>query len=155
MTYDLATPSRLRDGPLDLPVGVALLEGLSLVVGGLALGQTQFDFGLPLLEVNLKRDERQALFGDLAPDSVDLPTMEQQLPLPFRLVATVAGELVGGDVGADQKGLAAFDQSVRVFEIETPLTQRFDLGPEKGESRLDRLDNHVVATGPPIAGHRP
>ncbi len=75
----VSIPRFAGDRPLHLPLVVPVAKGLSLVVGGLALGQADLDLDLALLEVHLERDQGEALLGDLTGDPVDLTTVEEQL----------------------------------------------------------------------------
>ena len=65
----LAESSRLPAalyGPLHVPVGLALRDVAALVPTLLAPGERELDLRPPVLEVELRRDERQALLGDLS-----------------------------------------------------------------------------------------
>src|SRR5439155_24768959 len=65
--------------PVDLHLGVLLLERLPAVVGLLALGEPDLDLGEPVAEVDLQRHEGEAALGGLAHEALDLVLVEQQL----------------------------------------------------------------------------
>ena len=52
--------------PIDLHLGIPLLQGLPAVVGPLAAGQAELDLGEAVAEVHTQGDEREPPLGRLA-----------------------------------------------------------------------------------------
>src|SRR5688572_684341 len=65
----LGAPSLHR--ALDLAVGVALRDVTALIAYVLAPPERHLDLRAPILEVELRRDERQALLAHLAVEGLD------------------------------------------------------------------------------------
>ena len=73
--------------------------------------------------------------------------MQQQLPVPFRLMVLQVAMRVRRDVRVEEKGLAVFEDDVGVFDVRFPVPQRFDLGARQGHARLGLLQDEVVMKG--------
>jgi hypothetical protein len=72
----------------------------------LALGQADLQLGQALLvPIELERNQGAAVALNGADQLVDLLAMQQQLPVPARLVVEAVGVAVGRDVGVDQLDL--------------------------------------------------
>src|SRR4030081_526303 len=63
-------------------LGGACTIGFALVVQFLAFGHRDFALDAAAFEVNLGRNERQALLASLAPEFLDFFAMQQQLAIP-------------------------------------------------------------------------
>src|SRR4029079_9944807 len=103
-----------------------------------------------LVDVDPERDEGQALGLGLAEELVDLGPMEQQLPVPLRLVVLPAGALPGGDVGPDQSRLAKLDPGEGVRQVDLPGPDRLDLGSKQRDAGLDRVFDRELMPRPAV-----
>jgi hypothetical protein len=117
----------------------------------LAPAEAELQLGLAtLVDVDPERDERQALRLRLAEELVDLGPMEEQLPVPFRLVVLAAGALPRGDVGPDEPGLAALDPGEGIGQVDLAGPDRLDLGAGQGDAGLDRVFDRELVSRPAI-----
>src|SRR5262245_13915833 len=87
-------PGRLH-GPVDLPAALGELEILPLVAVLLAPGEAELDLGAAVLEVELRRHERETALPDLAGEPVDLAAVEEELPRPVGIRGIVGREAGG------------------------------------------------------------
>src|SRR5919106_3608078 len=142
--------TRFAGRPLHFSGVFPVAEGLAFVDGGLATGQGKLDLCLSVAEIDTEWDQGETLLGDRPGDAVDLPTMEQELALPLRVVPALAGKVIWADVGSDQKRLAMTNLGVGVLEFHLPLPQRLHLRAKKNHPCLEAVDHRIVATGPPI-----
>src|SRR6185312_13734277 len=78
--------------------------------------------------------------------------VQQQLPLASGLVVEAIGGAVLGDVGVDQRELAAFDADVRLGDVGAALAQRLHLAAGERQARFERLVEEVVEPGPAVLG---
>src|SRR5581483_8293610 len=83
---------------LDLALRVAVDERAPLVPHVLAARERELDLDAPVLEVEARRHERQALLAHLAVEAVDLLAVQEQLPRPGRLVVRAVPLVVGRDL---------------------------------------------------------
>src|SRR5690606_21127477 len=91
-----------------LALPIALLHRLALVVFALALGDAELDLGdAPLVEIERKRDQGDALALHLADQAIALALVQQQFARTPGLVIELARRLVFRDVGVEQPDLAA------------------------------------------------
>ena len=153
-----APGSPLRPGagladPGHLAFGVALGQGLALVVGALAPGQAQLDLDQVALEVDAQGDQGEAALVDAGRQLVDLLAVEQELAGAGRLVALVAGVGVGGDLHV-QDELVAVDHGVGVLERPFALAEGLDLAAAQDQAGLDRLEDLVVVAGTAVGRDR-
>ncbi|CAB4396817.1 unnamed protein product [Rhizophagus irregularis] len=97
------TTVRLHRGS-DFALGVAVLLGGALVVLFFTLGQADFAFHAPALEVQVERHQRETGALDLADQFVELGAVQQQLARAdgFRM-GKGGGGRQRADVGAEQK----------------------------------------------------
>src|SRR5262245_27449635 len=122
-----------------LAVGLAAFDGLPLVVILLALGQADRHLHASVLEIQPDRYKRHALLDGLADQLLDLGTMEQEFPPTQRLVIGVATVAVGADVDVVEKDLSVLDARETVPQVDAAFADRFHLGAEQHQSRLERL----------------
>src|SRR5437588_9826014 len=86
--------------PFHLPLGVAVSHIAPFVPLLLAAGDRELDLDAAVLEVEPRRDDRQALLTHLAVERVDLAAMQEELPRTHRLVVGTVSLVVGGALGA-------------------------------------------------------
>jgi hypothetical protein len=138
------------DGPLHVPVGFTLRYVAALVSSLLASGKGELDLGPPVLEVELGRDERQALLGDLAREGIDLFPVEEELAIAIRIMVGEIALVVDRDVGADQPGLASPHIRVGLLQGSAAVPEGFHLCAGQHDARLDALEEVVVVPGSSI-----
>ena len=133
---------------LHLAVAVALADDLAFLVGLFPPGQGELHLDLVSGGYDdLGGDQRQALFLDLAQQTLYLPPVEQQFALPQRLMVETVGRRIGADVAAYQKHLSVTDLGVAFLEADPPLPDRLDFTPLQGDSRFETLQELVIEIG--------
>src|SRR5206468_1931367 len=85
---------------LDLAPRVAIGHGAPLVAQLLALGERDLRLHAAVLEVEPRRDEREALLTHLPVEPVDLAAVQEELARPVGLVVRPVAVPVLGDVQA-------------------------------------------------------
>ena len=135
--------SRSPLSALGLAEGVALGDGLALVVAGLAPRRRQLDLGPAVLEVDAERHERRAPVLERPRELDDLLVVQQQLAGAHR-VELAPRELVGRHVHAVQPDLAVLDARVGVLEVGAAVADRLHLGPLEHDAALVRVQHEVV-----------
>src|SRR5713226_9115404 len=83
---------------LDFAIGSLARDRFALVVGVLALGEPELNFGPSAFEIYFERNDRVALLAHPPPQTIDLAPMHQQFPRASLLVAELAGGRIGADV---------------------------------------------------------
>ena len=78
--------SVLRHGPLSLPIGLPLGDGLTLVVQLPTTGQRHLHLGVTALEVQPQRDQGQTLQAHSFHDATNLGPVQQQFFGAVRVV---------------------------------------------------------------------
>src|SRR5580658_9167769 len=110
-------------GTVNLSGSVPAREVMALVIGPLAAGQSQLDLGLPVLEVQRKRDQSQATLPCLRGQLVDLLAVHQQLTGAARLVVSPGALGVLGYVHVVQPHLVIADLGEPVGERSSARPQ--------------------------------
>ncbi len=113
-------------------------------------GKRELDLGPAILEVELRRDERQALLGDLTRQGVDLLPVEEELAIPIRVMVGEIPLVVDRDVRADKPGLPASHVRIGLLERSAAIPERLDLRPGQHETGLHSLEEVVVVPGPTV-----
>ena len=131
------------------------LEGLALVVEVLALRDGDLHLGVGPLEVEPRRDERQALLPRDADQALELAPVHQELAVAFGFVVVAARRLVRGDVDVVEPQLAVPDGRVAVLELRLALAQRLDLGPREHDPALQAVAQVEPMRRLPVAGDVP
>src|SRR3990172_2625871 len=139
--------------PPQPPPGVPSFKALPPVMELLAPRQRQRDFGLPVGQVEIQRDQRETFLLDGADQAPNLTTMQQQLAAPDRVVAGVPGELVGCHVHTLQPHLTIPYGPVGLFQAHFAIPDRLDLAPRQHQAGLPRLQYVVVMAGLWVPGH--
>ena len=118
----------------------------------LASRHGELDLDPPVLEVEARRDEREALLAHLAVQRVDLAPVEQELAVALGTVVELVALRVLGDRRADEPRLAVADLGVRLGELRAALAERLDLGPRQLQARLDPVEQVVVVPRAAVLG---
>ena len=105
-----STPPPDGQGPGDFPLGDSAFDVFALVVLLLALTEGEGDFGPPVVEVELERDQGQALSAPRRRSALDFPAVQKEFPRANRVVVAAIALLVGRDVHA-------FEQDLPVSEM--------------------------------------
>src|SRR6266550_2621793 len=129
---------------LHISVGLALRDVAALVSTLLAPGQRELDLRPPVLEVELRRNERQSPLGDLAREGVDLLPVKKELPVAIRIVIGEIALVVDRDVGADQPGFPLADIRVGLLEGGPAVPKGLHLRAGQHDPGLDPLEQVVV-----------
>src|SRR5690606_39538841 len=84
----LAVPSaRVGDGAVDLAAALPFLDRLAAVLLRLPARQRDLHLGQAVLEVESRRDQREALFPHALGDPIDLGAVQKELAVAQGLVA--------------------------------------------------------------------
>src|SRR6185369_981130 len=131
--------------PLDFALALPLLDRGALVVLGLSLGQRDLALDLPILPVQVERDQRIAFLLDLSDQAADLILVHQQLLGPYGIGADMGGRgLQRIDLAADHVQLAALDDHIAVGQLRLALAQGFDFPALQHHAGLEFLLEEVV-----------
>ena len=131
----------------DLSFQIFLLQRFTLVDNGFAFAKAELNFGVPLGEVNLQRDDRHTLRVDLAGETVDFFLVEQQAAGAEWVDVVAITEFVGIDVGVVQPALAALNAGEGFVNGSAGVAEGFDLRALQFDARFVRLGDEIVATG--------
>src|SRR5215207_11564095 len=96
------------------------------------------------LEVEARRDQREALLARLTDQALDLALVHQQLARALRLMVLARRRRVRRDVDVVQPDLAALHLGVAVLELRLAAAQRLDLGAGEHEAGLPLLEQVVA-----------
>src|SRR2546427_3893692 len=129
---------------LHVSVGLALRDVAALVSTFLAPGQRELDLRPPVLEVELRRNERQTPLGDLAGEGVDFFPVEEELAVAIRIMIGEIALVVDRDVGADQPGSPLADIRVGLRERGPAVPKGLPLCAGQHDPRLDPLEQVIV-----------
>src|SRR5574344_2857 len=129
-----------------------LLEGVALVVEGLAAADAELDLDPSVLEVDLERNQGESLRLRLELELADLLGMDEKLAHRLWLVVEPVAELVGGDVDSDKPKFAAQDRPVAARQRNLAVTDGFDLGPRKLNTALEALEHGIIMSRLAVLG---
>jgi len=138
--------------PVDFAFGVMFGGRLPFVVEIFAAGQSQFDLGHAMREIDFKRYQSETFFSGLAKKPHDLCLVHQEFAIAPRLVVEPVALLIGADMGADQEEFLVFNFRIRVGQIGPPAPQRFDLGAGQHDTGFKRFMDMVIMPGPSVFG---
>src|SRR5439155_1051222 len=124
---------------------LALFDRLSFVVLPLAVREPELDLGAAAdVEIEAKRNQRQAFFTQLPHEAIELAAMHEELAAARRLVVLPRRRIVRADVHVHQHELAAMEAREAVFQIGAAVAQRLHFAAGQHEPRLERLVDEVV-----------
>ena len=131
---------------VDLAFCGLAFERFAFVVLGLALAETELDFGETLGEVNPQWHQRHPFGVELTGKSMNFLSVEQQATWPKRVNIPAVAEFVRGDVRVVQPALVAFDSSEGVIDGRAGVAEALDLGAFQFDAGLERFADEVVST---------
>src|SRR5687767_2055905 len=121
-----------------LPVALARVGALVVLL--FPARQANLELCPAVLPVHCKRHDRPTLAFDRPDERVELAPVQEKLARPRRVGPGLRG---GSDerrhVGADEPGLAAFQQDVGFLELESARAQRLHFPALERDARLDAL----------------
>src|SRR2546423_2344052 len=129
---------------LHVPLVIAALFVSAFVVELFALAERQRDLRLAPLEVDLQRDEGQALTLNRADHFANLLAVQQELSRAGGLVIEVARLFVRRYVQVEQKNLSVLNDRVGISDVGLSVPQRFDLATGQNDTRFPCVDDVVV-----------
>ena len=106
----------------------------------LAVRHGDFNFRESALEVHPQGHEREPLLCRFGRETGNLPTVQQQLPRPFRLVVEAVAHRVFGDFAADEPDFIALDH-VRRDGLD--IVKKLEKNHEISEDDQERLAHDV------------
>src|SRR5882724_8527062 len=118
----------------------------ALVVQLFALAEGQRDLGLPALEVDLERNQRQTLTLHRTDHLADLLPVQEKLPRPRWLVIEVARLFVRRYVQIEQKNLSILNDRVGISDVGLSVPQRLDIAAGQNDSRFPGVEDVVVVS---------
>src|SRR3954462_10302497 len=139
---------------LHVPLVVATLLVGALVVELFPFAEREGDLGFSTLEVDLEREQGQALTLDGADHLADLLLVQEELPRPCGLVIEVARLFIRRYVQIEQKDFSVFYDRVGIGDVGLPVTQRLDLAAGQNNPRLPGVEDVVVVSGAFVPRHR-
>ena len=146
-------PAALLESAVDLALHVALCHVLALVVELLAAPEAQQQFHAAILvEVELKRDERNTAHAQLAVEVVDLLAMQQQLATAIGVAIENRAVGIRVNVHVVQPAFAVANEGEGVGDLTCTLTQAADLGAGEFKTALKRLVDEVLMMRGAILG---
>ena len=133
---------------LERALDVALVgffpEILPLVVVVFAGGERERELRAAVLEVDLERHERPALFARLAEELHDLRLVQQEFSAAQGIVVELVALVVGAHMHVLEIDLAVLDEGEAVLEIRLACAQGFHLRADELDARLVGLVDEVV-----------
>src|SRR5689334_10263013 len=116
----------------------------ALVEELLTLAESERNLRFAALEVELERDEGEALPFHRTDHLPDLFAVEQQLARARRLVIEVARLFVRRYVQVQQKNFSILNDRVRISDVGLSVSQRFDFAAGQHHSRFPGVEDVVV-----------
>ncbi len=150
---DLLTAAEFLERFVDSPFFVVVAQLAALVVGRLSLGQAEFDLGFAALEINAKRNEREAALLQLGGQFSDFATMQQQLSITQRIHVVGCTLFVRCDMHSPESNRTIADDGVPVLQRATTITEGFHLRAGECDARFKDFFDRVLMAGFSIGGH--
>ena len=145
-------PVFLADGPLHFALGVALGDGVPLVIGLFALAQAQLHLHTAVLEIQAQGDQGIAVLLLQIVELADLPLVHQQPLGPVRVLVEDVALLIGGDVHAVGVDLAVLGHAVGILQVHPALPDGLDLRSGQLDARLVSVLHEIVVVGLAVLG---
>lgn len=129
---------------------VALGDGVALVVHPLTFAKPDQHLCLAVFEVNLQRDQGEALFLRLPKKSRDLLFVGEELAISTAVGEKVSGERIRLDINLVCPELSIFDLAIRVGQVCSAQKDALDLGANEHDPRFESINNVVIIGRPAI-----
>ena len=140
-------------GAIGVALGVALRDGVALVVRALAARDGELDLGPAVFEVEAERDERHALLGDRTVDLVDLALVEEELARSYR-VELLLREYEYGATCIPCSTTSWSCTRVGLTQVGLALADRLHLCALEHEAALIGVDDEVVVASATVVDRR-
>lgn len=146
--------SRLEDLG-DFPRRLLLFQGFALIVGLLALAQTNLQFDPALFKIDAGRDDRKPTLVNFADQFKNLGVMEQELAHPRRVRGIFpAALLIGTDVHVVDEDLAVLDPAEGLLKADLAEPQRLHLGAGQDQAGFKDIVDKIVVVRLFITGDK-
>ena len=109
--------------------------------------QAHLQFNAAIFEIEGKGNQCQTFLLDFAVQPHDFPFMHQQFPYPKRVTVEHISLFIGTDVHAFDKQLAVINRAPAVFQVDTALTERLDLGSNQFNTGFKGLQHKIIMPG--------
>ncbi len=143
----------LAERTADITVGIALGNGVTLVVFSLAAAKTKLQLHPAVLEVNLQRNERIPLTGNKTVQLADFVLVQQQLLGAHRILVENVPLIIGADVHALDPDFAIADLCPGFLQVYAPLPNTLDLSAEERQTAFVLLLHEIIVPGLAILRH--
>ena len=124
--------------------GLLFLDRIPFVKGLLAFCEADQHLGLAAHEIDLERDEREALLRHFPGELADLFLMQQKLSRAERVVVRQIALGIVADVPVQQEHLLVLHNGVAVGQVCKPQAQGFHFRAQKRDPRFNGLFDEVV-----------
>ena len=136
----------------DLPICVLFLQVFPLVMVLSSSCHADENFHLLALEINLKRNDGQALFFALLLPLLTFLFMRKKPTSSAGLVVMDISLSVFRNIGAVEKKTVLFNANEGAAEGDLSLSQCFDFGTHEGNAAFQSIQNVKVVAGTAIRG---
>ena len=136
-----------------IALGLAVSLAVALVVQLFALAQAKFDLDAAVLEIQRKRDERNAVLHDAGVELEYLALMHEQAARPDGVAVENIALLIRRDVHTADEKLTILHGAERILEIDVPRADRLDLRSGKLYPGLKALKHKVFMKSLAVAGY--
>ena len=132
---------------LHLPVLIPAADGFPFIVFFLALGQTDCHLDMPILEIELERDQGKAFFFGFADQAPDFPPVQEEFTGAGGVGGIGGGKGVGADVGVVQIDLAFLNPGKAIVNIGLSQADRFNFGAGEDDAGFDHIVDKIIEVG--------
>ena len=130
----------------NITLGIALLDGLALVVALFPCRDRQLDFREGTLEIDRKRDEGQSLILDLCQQPANLALAQEEFARPSRFMVQIASMLVRADVHPQEPDFSVLYHGMAVLQICVAASKGLHLRPFEHQACFDCVEDEIVVS---------
>ncbi len=113
---------------------------LPFVIFLLSPAQSELDLCYPpLVKIDFKGHQGESAFANLSREPLQLPSVNEELSVPQRLVVAVSPLRIFGDMEVDEKKLFVKNPHKAVTDIDFSVPKRLYLGPLKDHTGFKLL----------------
>src|SRR5215469_6640111 len=120
---------------------------LAAVPGFFALGQSDFDFGNAVAEIDAQRNDGQTFGFGAARQFMNFTLVKKELSIPERLVVPGAARHILRDVGVDEIGAAGLEVHVSVTNVGLAFAECFHFGAVQNQSGFEFFEKVIIVRG--------